>query len=72
MSPLSLDSILTCKQRRLPAACTPAGNFKQLTRQQVFEWRSQAWYKIQDEIIIESFKKCGISNTLDCSEDSDI
>ena len=56
----------------LPAAHTPAGNFKQPTRQQVIEWISQAWYEIQDEIIIKSFKKCGISNTLDESEDSEI
>ena len=29
-------------------------------------------YKIQDEIIIKSFKKCGISNTLDRGEDGEI
>ena len=58
--------------RRLPAACTPAGNFKQSTRQQVLDWVSKAWQEIGEDIIVKSFKRCGISNTLDGSEDDQI
>ena len=56
----------------LPAARTPAHNFKQPTRQQVIEWVSQSWYEIPNETIIKSLKKCGILNALDGSEDSEI
>ena len=55
----------------LPAAHTPSGNFKQPTRQEVIELVSQSWYEIQNETVIKSFKKCGISNALDKSEDTE-
>ena len=58
--------------RRLPAARTSAGNFKQPTRQLVIEWVSQAWHEVPHEIIVKSFKRCGISNALDGTEDSEI
>ena len=34
-------------------------------------WVKRSWEGISNEIIIESFKSCGISNDLDDVEDSD-
>lgn len=48
---------------------TPAGNIRPPTRQNVITWVSQAWYAINEGIIVEAFKRCGISNALDGSED---
>jgi hypothetical protein len=35
----------------------------------VVEWVKEAWESISEEIIIKSFKKYGISNAMDGSED---
>ncbi len=40
-----------------------------VSRQLIAEWVKQAWEAIPTEIIIRSFKKTGISNKLDGSED---
>ena len=35
----------------------------------ICKWILEAWAEIPKEIIIKSFKKCGISNAMDWSED---
>ena len=35
----------------------------------VCEWVKNSWQRVKSEIIVKSFKKCGISNALDGSED---
>ena len=48
---------------------TNRGNLKQPTRQDAIDLVSKAWDSISQEIIINSFLVCGISNALDGSED---
>ena len=35
----------------------------------VLKWVKQAWDEISEEMVVKSFKKCGISNALDGTED---
>jgi hypothetical protein len=35
----------------------------------VCQWIKQSWSTVREDIIDKSFKKCGISNALDGSED---
>ena len=36
---------------------------------QVCEWVLKSWNAINTEVVVKSFKKCGISNAMDGSED---
>ena len=54
------------------AGCTAAGNLCRARIGDVCGWVKRAWENISNNIIICSFKKCGISNTLDESEDDAI
>ncbi|KAG8233128.1 hypothetical protein J437_LFUL012554 [Ladona fulva] len=48
---------------------TPMGRMKRPSISCVCEWVKKSWQKVKSETIIKSFKKCGISNALDGSED---
>jgi hypothetical protein len=48
---------------------TPKGALKRPTIKQVCQWIKQLWSTVREDIIVKSFKKCGISNALDGSED---
>jgi hypothetical protein len=48
---------------------TKGGALKRPGLRLVVEWVKEAWESISEEIIIKSFKKCGISNAMDGSED---
>ena len=39
---------------------------------QVCDWVKKAWDSVKTEIVIKSFKKCGISNKMDGTEDDAI
>lgn len=57
---------------------TAAGNLRRAKLSDVCSWVTHSWEDIQNEIIIKSFKKCGISTNLDSDleitdeEDGDI
>ena len=51
-----------------PFEFTPAGK-KVPSRNLVLRWIKEAWVEILQEIVIKSFKTCGISNALDGTED---
>ena len=44
---------------------TAAGNLRRAKLSDVCLWVERSWNKISNDIIIESFKKCKISNELD-------
>ena len=46
-----------------------AGRVKQPSISNVCEWVKNSWQRVESETIVKSFKKCGISNALDGSED---
>jgi len=48
--------------------CTPVGNLRQPSRQQVITWVSDAWRQIPEDLIAQAFLTCSISNALDGSE----
>ena len=48
---------------------TPTGRMKRPTITQVREWVKTSWQSAEDETVVRSFKKWGISNALDSSED---
>lgn len=48
---------------------TPTGRMKRPSISHVCTWVKNAWNEITPELIIRSFKKCGISNALDGTED---
>src|SRR6185437_4402889 len=43
---------------------TAAGNLRRARLSEVCGWVKRSWDNISDEVIIKSFKKCGISNSL--------
>jgi hypothetical protein len=47
---------------------TPTGLMKRPTNTQVCGW-VETWQSVKEEIVVKSFKKCGISNALDGTED---
>ena len=49
---------------------TPAGRVKRPSISNVCEWVKNSWQRVKSETIVKSLKKCGISNTLDGSEDN--
>jgi len=48
---------------------TPAGRVKRPSISNVCKWVKNSWQRVKSETIVKSFKKCGISNALDGSED---
>ena len=46
------------------------GNRRAPSKIVMLKWVKQAWDAISPDIIRKSFKKCGISNTIDGSEDN--
>ena len=51
------------------AGITAAGNLRHARFSDVCGWVKRAWEKIPDEMIIQSFKTCNISTSLDGSDD---
>ena len=47
------------------AGKTAAGNLRRARLSEVCGWVKRAWDNISDETIIQSFRKCGISNELE-------
>ena len=45
------------------------GRVKRPSISNVCEWVKHSWQRVKSETIVKSFKKCGISNALDGSED---
>ncbi|GBC08015.1 hypothetical protein RclHR1_07860009 [Rhizophagus clarus] len=54
------------------AGYTPAGNLRRAKISEVCGWVKRSWNNVSEEIIIRAFKKCGISNALDGTEDDEI
>lgn len=50
-------------------AITKGGNVKKVDIETIVHWVKNAWDEISSEMIIRSFKKCCISNSMDGSED---
>ncbi|KAH7943124.1 hypothetical protein HPB52_005619 [Rhipicephalus sanguineus] len=48
---------------------TPMGRIKRASLSQLAGWVAAAWDDISGTLIVRSFKKCGISNALVCTED---
>jgi len=48
---------------------TKGGNLKKPEHGIICKWILEAWAEIPKEMIVKSFKKCGISNAMDGSED---
>ena len=48
---------------------TPTGRRKRPSITQVCEWVKRSWDAVNEEIVVKAFKKCGISNALDGTED---
>ena len=48
---------------------TVTGRIKRPSTAQVCEWVKQAWDNIRPEIVVKSFKRCGIINALNGTED---
>ena len=51
---------------------TAGGNPKAAPLETIVEWIMSVWAKVNREIIINSFKVCGLTNKLDGSEDDEI
>ena len=48
---------------------TKGGNVKAASFPTVCQWVKEAWSEIASEIVVRSFKKCGISNAMDSTKD---
>ena len=55
-----------------PFDYTPAGKKKAPSRNLVLRWVHEAWREIPVEMVVKSFKTCGISNSLDGTEDDEL
>ena len=51
---------------------TPTGWIKEASIAQVCDWSPRSWNGVKKEVVVKSFKKCGISNAMDGSEDDKI
>ena len=51
---------------------TKAGNLKRPELATVCQWIVDSWNKIPPDMVIRSFLKCGISNSIDGSEDDEL
>jgi hypothetical protein len=49
---------------------TPTGRREKPTILKVCEWVKNLWDAVKTETVFKSFKKCGISNSLDSTEDN--
>ena len=52
-----------------PQELTKGGNRKAVDRNLILKWVKECWDEVTPEIIRKSFKKCGIPNALDGTED---
>jgi hypothetical protein len=59
-------------QNEAGSTLTPTGRIKKPSVPLVCNWVIKAWNGVKKEVIIKSFKKCGISNALDGTEDDAI
>ena len=55
-----------------PFEYTPSGKKKPPTRNLVLRWVHEAWQEIPAQMVMKSFKTCGISNALDGTEDDEL
>ena len=55
-----------------PFEYTPSGKKKAPTRNLVLRWVNEAWREIPAEMVMKSFRTCGISNALDGTEDDEL
>lgn len=55
-----------------PFEYTPAGKKKAPSRNLILRWVHEAWREISLEMVAKSFKTCGISNSLDGTEDDEV
>ena len=51
---------------------TPTGTIKEASIAQVCDWILRSWNSVKKEVVVKSFKKCGISNAMDGPEDNEI
>ena len=51
---------------------TPIGRIKEASIAQVCDWILRLWNSVKKEVVVKSFKKCGISNAVDGTEDVEI
>ena len=49
---------------------TPAGNMRPPDKKLCLEWVKLAWSQVSTEVVVNSFKACGISSSTEGSEDS--
>ena len=52
-----------------PFTYTPSGKKRAPSKELVLQWINKAWQEIPAEMVVKSFKSCGISNALDGTED---
>ena len=52
-----------------PFTYTPSGKKRVPSKELVLQWIHKAWQEIPADLVTNSFKSCGISNTLDGTED---
>ena len=52
-----------------PFTYTSSGKKRAPSKELVLQWVNKAWQEIPAELVIRSFKSCGISNALDGTED---
>ena len=51
---------------------TPPGRVEEASITQVCDWILRLWNSVKKEVVVKSFKRCGISNAMDGTEDDDI
>ena len=51
---------------------TPTGRVKEASIDQVCDWILRSWKGDKKEVVVKSFKKCGISNAVDGTENDEI
>lgn len=51
---------------------TPTGRIKKVSIAQVCDWTLRLWNRVKKEVVVKSFKKCGISNAVNGSDDDQI
>ena len=50
---------------------TPTGRIRKASIAQLRDWILRSWSDVKKKVVVKLFKKCGISNAVDGTEDND-
>ncbi|CAI7840265.1 unnamed protein product [Closterium sp. NIES-53] len=66
---LKLPPYVVFKRKTVPKVAIPAGNLQKLPAETVLRWIDESWEAVPEELVKKAFVTCGISTSIDGTED---